>query len=233
MTHVVRPSTLPTTVTTASPGEAVVGPGEQPVLEVRLVVEQQAQAVADQQLALVDDPLAGLLRAAEAGGLGAPPQLVVRARRTVCIESATFRRARRPSSRRGHLQEERAGERHHGLARAGCARRSRARRRRDRASRSAGDSRTTTSAWIVSPNRTGSGRRTSSRPSQASTQSPKIPVRVASPRARARVSGPWAMRSPNSVAAAYSASTCSGTQSPVSPAQSTTCVSVTVIDSVR
>ena len=57
-------------------GQAVVGPREQPVLEVRLVVEEQAQPVANEQLALRLDPFSRLLRAAEAGGIGATPQLV-------------------------------------------------------------------------------------------------------------------------------------------------------------
>ncbi len=81
---------------------------------------------------------------------------------------------------------------------------------------------------MVSPKRTGAGRRTSSRPSQATTESPNAPVWVTRPSASASVSGPWAMRSPKGVAAAYSASVCSGTQSPVSDAQFTTWVSVTV-----
>ena len=58
-------------------GEPVVRSGEQAVFEVRVVVEQQAQAVADQQLALVDNPLAGLLRSTESGGLDALSELGV------------------------------------------------------------------------------------------------------------------------------------------------------------
>ena len=80
-------------------GQPVVGPGEQAVFEVRLVVEQQAQAVADQQLALVGDPLPRLLRPAQAGGGGALAAARRPARPTVWIDSATFRRARRRASR--------------------------------------------------------------------------------------------------------------------------------------
>ena len=61
MTHTGRPSTRPTPVTTPSAGRSAAGGvGQQPVLDERALVEQQVEAVADEQLVLAGQ-LVGLL----------------------------------------------------------------------------------------------------------------------------------------------------------------------------
>ena len=217
MTHVVRPSTVPTAVTTASPGRPSLARASSPSSKSGGRSKSRRMRSRTSSWPLARTRSRAPCRNRRAGPRrdgGAVPHSASSSIAWV----ARSRRSRRSLPVQpgfGHLQEEGAQERHHDLAAlvqhlvaqhgepAAGLRRGPARR-------------TSTSAWIVSPNARAAGGAPRRGPTRPARSRRTCRCGWPGPRARARVSGPWAMRCAEGGQAAYSASVCSGTQSPVS-----------------